>query len=104
MFGTTRVNSAGKTYSVRDIGEQHVMEDLGTIPTLEQWMKNTPIEPWMMGKKEPKSVTHIPFKIETSGEGYKGTPAYLPDASPRVSKIEFDDGTPRFGPKDILVD
>lgn len=63
IFGSTRVNSDGKTYSVRDIGEQHVMEDLGTIPSLEQWMKDAPIEPWMMGKKEVKNTTHIPFDI-----------------------------------------
>lgn len=62
IFGPTRVNSAGKTYSVRDIAEQHVMEDLGFIPTLEQWMSGAPIEPWMMGKRTPKTTTHIPFE------------------------------------------
>jgi len=62
IFGSTRVNSAGKTYSVRDIGEQHVMEDLGTIPTLEHWIKDMHIEPWMMGKKEVKNTVTIPFE------------------------------------------
>lgn len=63
IFGATRVNSEGKTYSVRDIAEQHIMEDLGCIPSLEKWMEKTPIEPWMMGKKEPKEVKHIPFEV-----------------------------------------
>lgn len=36
VFGQVRVNSAGREYSVRDIGEDHVLEDLGTIPTLNQ--------------------------------------------------------------------
>ncbi len=29
VFGVTRVNSAGKAYSVREVGEQHVLEDYG---------------------------------------------------------------------------
>jgi len=38
-FGATLVNSEGKTVSVRDIGEDHVLEDLGTIPTLQDCLK-----------------------------------------------------------------
>lgn len=34
QFGRTRVNSDGKTYDVRDIAEDHVLEDLGRIPSL----------------------------------------------------------------------
>lgn len=61
IFGQTATNSDGKVYSVRDIAEQHVMEDLGFIPTLEQWMSGAPIEPWMMGKKTVKETRHISF-------------------------------------------
>lgn len=61
IFGITRTNAEGKVYSVRDIAEQHVMEDLGFIPTLEQWMSGAPIEPWMMGKKTVKETRHISF-------------------------------------------
>jgi hypothetical protein len=50
VFGTFITNSAGKQVSVRDIAEDHVIEDLGTIPTLEQWFVNMPIEGWMGGK------------------------------------------------------
>src|SRR5438270_726074 len=50
VFGTYFTNSAGKKVSVRDIAEQHVQEDLGFIPSLEHWLKNMPIENWMMGK------------------------------------------------------
>lgn len=49
QFGVTITNSAGKTVSVRDIGEDHVMEDLGFIPTLERWVQHLPIEEWMLG-------------------------------------------------------
>jgi hypothetical protein len=51
VFGTYIVNSEGKKVQVRDIAEDHVMEDFGgKIPTIEQWLKNLPIEEWMNGK------------------------------------------------------
>jgi len=49
QFGTTITNSDGRKISVRDIGEDHVMEDLGFIPTLERWLQYLPIEEWHMG-------------------------------------------------------
>lgn len=48
-FGATLVNSDGRKVSVRDIGEDHVVEDLGFIPTLERWLQNMPLEDWMSG-------------------------------------------------------
>jgi hypothetical protein len=69
IFGQTRVNTEGKTYSVRDIAEQHVMEDLGKIPTLQDWMQGAPIEPWMTGKKEVKSVRRIPLDLDLTARG-----------------------------------
>lgn len=104
IFGSTRVNSAGKTYSVRDIGEQHVMEDLGTIPTLEYWIKDMPIDPWMMGKKEVKNTVTIPFNVPSGGPietpPTGGTAARKvfrgenrPLISPGVSPVEYDGST-----------
>ena len=61
IMGATFRNSDGTTISTRDIAEQHVMEDLGFIPTLESWFRNMRIEPWMSGKKSGK-VTHIPME------------------------------------------
>lgn len=49
VFGRTRVNSAGKEYSTRDIAEDHIMQDLGFIPTLEKYLNNMEIQPWMSG-------------------------------------------------------
>jgi hypothetical protein len=59
VFGTTRANSAGKTYSPRDVAEDHIIEDLGTIPTLEKWLSDLPIQEWMGGPRRKKS--HINF-------------------------------------------
>jgi len=43
LFGTTITNSEGKKVSVRDLGEDHVIEDLGFIPTLQDVLKDLPI-------------------------------------------------------------
>lgn len=49
-FGVTLINSDGRIVPVRYIGEQHVQEDLGKIPTLADWLRNMAPEPWMMGR------------------------------------------------------
>ena len=35
QFGITLTNSDGRIVQVRDIGEQHVIDDLGYIPTIQ---------------------------------------------------------------------
>lgn len=57
VFGTTITNSDGKEVCVRDIGEQHVMDDLGFIPTLDKWLRNMRIEPWMVNGIRAKKKT-----------------------------------------------
>jgi hypothetical protein len=52
VFGHTRINSDGKEYSPRDVAEDHIIQDLGFIPTLESYLKNMSIEPWMSGSKK----------------------------------------------------
>lgn len=49
LFGRTITNSAGTEVHVRDIAEQHVLEDLGFIPSLSDWLKEMPAKPWMAG-------------------------------------------------------
>lgn len=57
QFGKTITNSDGKVVSVRDIGEDHVVEDLGFIPTVERWLQRLPLEAWMMGSLRGKHDT-----------------------------------------------
>lgn len=38
IFGVTILNSDGKAVPTRYIGEQHVLEDLGRIPSLQDWL------------------------------------------------------------------
>lgn len=51
IFGTTVSNSSGQIVPVRYIGEQHVKEDLGRIPSFQDWIAELPIRPWMYGQR-----------------------------------------------------
>ncbi len=48
IFGETITNSAGRVVPVRLVGEQHVLEDLGTIPSFADWARLIEPKPWMM--------------------------------------------------------
>lgn len=47
LFGTTIINSDGNRVPVSLIGEQHVFEDCGYIPTFSDWARNIRPEHWM---------------------------------------------------------
>lgn len=66
VFGTTITNSDGKQISVRDIGEDHVVEDCGHIPTIEKWLKELPVEDWMLSRGQGNFIrrTRIPLEQE----------------------------------------
>lgn len=53
VYGVTIINSAGRVVPVRQIGEQHVLEDLGRIPTAVDWLRNLRVESWMLRKGRP---------------------------------------------------
>ena len=67
VFGRTRINSDGKEYSPRDIAEDHIQQDLGFIPTMEQYLNNMTIQPWMSGTEKSNTTVkrkHIKFESE----------------------------------------
>jgi hypothetical protein len=51
IFGRSITNSDGREVFVRDIAEQHVLEDLGFIPSLSDWLREMPAQPWMAGAR-----------------------------------------------------
>jgi hypothetical protein len=51
IFGVAIINSEGKEVPVRYIGEQHVKEDLGRIPTAQDWLSQIKPERWMYGQR-----------------------------------------------------
>ena len=48
LFGATLVNADGRTVPVRLIGEQHVREDLGSIPSFADWARLIMPHAWML--------------------------------------------------------
>lgn len=62
IFGTVIDNSDGKKVSVRDIGEQHVLEDfkLRFIPSAQDYLQEIEIKDWMIdGGGSPPSFAKI---------------------------------------------
>lgn len=49
IFGVIATNSDGKDYSPRDIAEQHILEDLGKIPSVSDYLSLMEIQSWMGG-------------------------------------------------------
>jgi uncharacterized protein related to proFAR isomerase len=56
VFGSFFKNSDGKDVSVRDIAEEHVIQDLGFIPTMDDWLKQMPVDGWMSGTRKKRRV------------------------------------------------
>ncbi len=50
LFGTTITLSTGRALPVRFVGEQHIVEDLGRIPTVADWLLRIQPESWMLGR------------------------------------------------------
>lgn len=63
LFGVSIVNSDGRTVPVRFIGEQHVLEDLGRIPSVSDWLSEMPIRLWM----GPRSRLEVIVEDEPDG-------------------------------------
>ena len=55
-FGIYIVNSDGKQVPVRFIGEQHVMEDIGFIPTIADYLKEMNQTGWMYKPGEGRKL------------------------------------------------
>ena len=57
IFGPTLTLSTGRVIPTRWVGEQHVKEDLGKIPTVADWLRNIVAERWMHSYAEKLSET-----------------------------------------------
>jgi hypothetical protein len=54
LFGPTLTKSQGRVVPTRFVGEQHVLEDLGWIPTVADWLRHLQVQPWMLrGRVRP---------------------------------------------------
>lgn len=60
VFGVNLTNSEGHKVSVREIGEQHCLEDFGgIIPTAQDYLMAMDYQKWMGGKGLPPSQDRI---------------------------------------------
>jgi hypothetical protein len=59
VFGTLITNSDGKKVSTRDIAEEHVIDDLGFIPTMQDYLQHMTLQPWMGGQRRNKRFIPI---------------------------------------------
>ena len=62
IFGHNITNSQGKKVSVREIAEQHIIEDFhGYIPTFQDFVEDMPVKDWMCNGKgqRPNSCKFI---------------------------------------------
>jgi len=50
LYGVYFENSDGKMISTRDIAEEHVIEDMGTIPTPQDYLEGMPLYNWLGGR------------------------------------------------------
>lgn len=59
VFGEYITNSDGKKVSVQEIGIQHCQEDLGCVPTAQDYFMSCEYQPWMHGEGRPPSFQPI---------------------------------------------
>lgn len=54
IFGIVIKNSQGREVSVRDVGEQHILEDFGMkfIPTPQDYLQEMESKPWMSNGRD----------------------------------------------------
>jgi hypothetical protein len=64
-FGPTIKNSWGREVPTRDLGEQHITEDLGFVPSFQDWVDCLDAPRWgnprtklLFSKFEPTGATH----------------------------------------------
>jgi len=55
VFGLNIINSDGRTVSVRDIAEQHIIDDMGRIPSLGDYLDEMPVYQWLGGPSKKTS-------------------------------------------------
>ena len=68
IFGHTLTLSTGRIIPTRWVGEQHVREDLGFIPSFADWVKAIRPEPWMgraqrLDDRKPDGLSGTPWQI-----------------------------------------
>ena len=72
IFGHTLTLSTGRVIPTRWVGEQHVREDLGFIPSFADWVKAIRPEPWMGRAQKLEDIASLTL-IATGGGAHAET-------------------------------
>lgn len=67
IFGHNITNSSNRLVSVRDIAEQHVIDDMGRIPSVQDYLEGMPMYSWLGGPKRKPTRTidmTVPIQME----------------------------------------
>jgi hypothetical protein len=64
VFGPTITISTGKQVCVRELVIDHIMQDLGFIPTMEQYLVNMELKDWMSGTRKTEKAHAKFIKLE----------------------------------------
>ena len=62
VFGTNIPLSGGGYASTRDVAENHILQDMGTIPTVQDYLQYLPMLDWLGGRKREKVVIRLSEK------------------------------------------
>ena len=68
LFGETLVNTDGRVVPVRLVGEQHVREDLGSIPSFADWARLITPQAWMLRGNPLDSAEGVTIDMPLPGE------------------------------------
>lgn len=68
LFGATIVNADGRSVPVRLVGEQHVREDLGSIPSFADWARLITPQAWMLRGHRLDQPFELPVDGAAGGE------------------------------------
>ncbi|GEM_PF-4548160 len=82
VFGKTLTLSSGRVIPTRWVGEQHVREDLGHIPSFADWARAIRPEPWM--GRTPKieaEVEPLPAAPDPAPDPFYPLLGLVPDAA-----------------------
>lgn len=68
LFGETLVNADGRVVPVRLVGEQHVREDLGSIPSFADWARLITPQAWMLRGNPLDGAEGVTIDMPLPGE------------------------------------
>lgn len=70
VFGQTiKVPGVPKPVPVRDIVQEHILQDLGFVPTIKDWLKHVSYQGWMLkATKETKLVASGKLDLGSNNE------------------------------------